>query len=203
MLDGHAFQIGLGMGVASMLSIGPNNLMMIREGLCCGRVLLVPSLVLGCETTLIVGSFILASTLSGFGEDIRTPLSWAGVAALCWFAAQSLRAATRLPVWSGGGGEPLRACLARVMGTVCTNPLAWLEMLLVPAAISQSFATTDDRIAFAAGIVLANAVGAYAFTFGARAIALALGRVDLRLLDLGSGLILSAVALSFAIGLVS
>ena len=55
--DASGFQVGLALGLASMASIGPNNLMIIREGLLRRRAIFVASLVWGTYVALLAASW--------------------------------------------------------------------------------------------------------------------------------------------------
>jgi len=204
--DASGFQAGLALGVASMASIGPNNLMMIREGLLRGRMMLVASLVWGTYVALIAASYLLGASIAGLAPSLRTALSWLGLAAVLWFALQSFRAASaagRVEDRSGTA-ETGRSCLARVMGVVWMNPLTYVELLLVPAALGRSFAAGGARLEFVMALILMAALCCYGYALGGGLVATLLrSRANLRVFDLVSGLILSAVALFMALGLVS
>lgn len=198
--DATAFQLGLAAGAASIVSIGPNNLMLIREGLVGRRVALVSSLVLASESCLILASYVGASSLVVLDADVRTVLSWGGLLAICWFACRSLLAASSpgrahfiLPQENRG------SCALRVLGVVWLNPMAYLELLLVPAAIGQSLGSDAARLDFIAGLILADVAGCYGYGFGGRAIARRLRNgLDVRFFDLASGLALAAVGITLA-----
>jgi L-lysine exporter family protein LysE/ArgO len=206
LVDASGFQAGLALGVASMASIGPNNLMMIREGLLRGRMMFVASLVWGTYVVLIVASYLLGASIAGLDPSFRAALSWFGLAAVSWFALQSFRAASvagRIEDRSGKA-ETGRSCLARVMGVVWMNPLTYVELLLVPAALGQFFAAGGARLEFVTALMLMAALSCYGYTLGGGLMASLLRRrVNLRVFDLISGLILSGIALSMAVGLVA
>ncbi|MER9655794.1 LysE family transporter [Mesorhizobium sp. M0152] len=204
--DANGFQTGLALGMASMASIGPNNLMMIREGLLRGRVMFVASLVWGTYVALIAASYLLGDSIAGLAPVFRTALSWLGLVAVSWFAWQSFRAASTAGQVEDRSGktETGRSCLARVMGVVWMNPLTYVELLLVPAALGQSFAAGGARLEFVTALILMTALCCYGYALGGGLIASLLrSRANLRIFDLISGLILSAVALFMAMGLVS
>lgn len=204
-VDASGFHAGLALGVASMASIGPNNLMMIREGLLRGRVMFVASLVWGTYVALIAASYLLGASIAGLSPSLRAALSWLGLAAVLWFALQSFRAASvagRVEDRSGKA-ETGRSCLARVMGVVWMNPLTYVELLLVPAALGQSFAAGGARLEFVMALILMAALCCYGYALGGGLVASLLrSRANLRVFDLVSGFILSAVALFIAAGLV-
>lgn len=206
LVDANGFQVGLALGMASMASVGPNNLMMIREGLLRGRAIFVASLVWGTYVALISASYLLGGSIAGLDPAVRTALSWLGLAAVAWFALQPFRAA------SAAGGveqrsahaESGRSCLARVMGVVWMNPLTYVELLLVPAALGQSFAAGRARLEFVMALILMAALACYGCTLGGGLMAWLLrNRANLRIFDLISGVILTAVAVTMAAGLVS
>lgn len=200
------FQAGLALGLASMASIGPNNLMMIREGLLRGRVLLVASLVWGTYVALIAASYLLGGSIARVDPALSAALSWLGLAAVAWFALQSFRAAsvTGCDEDRPGKYEIGRSCVARVMGVVWMNPLTYVELLLVPAALGQSFEAGGARLEFVMALMLMAALCCYGYTLGGGLMASVLrGRANLRISDLISGLILTGVALTMGIGLLA
>ena len=204
--DTTAFQAGLALGSASMVSVGPNNLMLMREGLVRGRMGLVASLVWGSYLALIAASCLLAGSVELISPALRAILTWTGLAAISWFALLSLRAAAAAGRVEERGRqrESGRSCLARVMAVVWLNPLTYVELLLIPAALGQSFNAPHARLQFASALVLMAALCCYAYAFGGHLIACMLReRASLRLLDFASGLILSAVALSMAASLLT
>lgn len=203
--DASGFQAGLALGAASMASIGPNNLMMIREGLLRGRVIFVASLVLGTYVALIAASYLLGASIAGLDPSFRAVLSWLGLAAVSWFALQFFRAAAAAGRVEDrvDKAETGRSCLARVMGVVWMNPLTYVELLLVPAALGQSFAAGVSRLEFVVALILMAALSCYGYALGGgMMVSLLRSRANLRIFDLISGLILSGVALSMAVGLV-
>ncbi len=87
--DASGFQVGLALGLASMASIGPNNLMIIREGLLRRRAIFVASLVWGTYVALLAASWPIGNSVTRLDPAFHTALSWLGLAALAWFAPQS------------------------------------------------------------------------------------------------------------------
>lgn len=207
LMDAGGFQTGLALGAASLASIGPTTLMIIREGFGEGRKLLVASAVWSLQIGLITASFLCADLVSSTNARTKTAVLWLGLLFLCWFAVRALRASPR----SGGlldhrchAHEGCCTCLARVLCVVCTNPLTYIERFLVPASIGQSLEGDGARLLFAAGLVLMAGLGCYGYALGGHAMQRILHRhVSLAVFDRVSGLILAGVALSLGIGLVS
>ncbi len=204
--DASGFQVGLALGLASMASIGPNNLMIIREGLLRRRAIFVASLVWGTYVALLAASWPIGNSVTRLDPAFHTALSWLGLAALAWFALQSFRAA-----YAAGCVEDradreagARPCIARVMGVVWMNPLTYIELLLVPAALGQSFASGDARLQFILALVLMSALYCYGYALGGRIMALVLrSRANLRIFDFASGLVLAGLAAAMAVELVT
>ncbi len=204
--DASGFQVGLALGLASMASIGPNNLLIIREGLLRGRALFVASLIWGTYVALIAASWLLGGSIARLDPAFQTALSWLGLAALAWFALQSFRAASAAgcPEERSDGQDRARPCIARVIGVVWMNPLTYIELLLVPAALGQSFVSGGDRLQFILALVLMSALYCYGYALGGRVMALVLrNRTNLRIFDLISGLVLAGLAAAMAAGLVT
>ncbi|TPJ31554.1 MULTISPECIES: LysE family transporter [unclassified Mesorhizobium] len=200
----NGFQTGLALGMASMVSVGPNNLMLIREGLLRGRIMFVASLVWVTYVVLIATSYLLAGSIAGAEPAFKTVLSWLGLAAVAWFALQSFRAASVAGCIEDRSSRDAigRSCFARVMGVVCMNPLTYVELLLVPAALGQSFAAGGARVEFVTALMLMAALCCYGYALGGGMIASLLrGRTNVRIFDLISGLILTGITLTMAVGL--
>lgn len=206
--DASGFQMGLVLGAASLASVGPTNLMIIREGLAHGRMLLVASTVWSVQIGLFAAALLCADLIGGMAAHIKTTVLWMGVLFLCWFAQRSLRAPSRPRGLGPGAGadanEGRSACLLRALGVICSNPLTYIEQFLVPGAIGQSLDGDDARLLFAVGLALVAGLGCYGYALGGHAMQQLLHqRVNLSLFDRASGMILAAVALSLGARLVA
>lgn len=207
-LDGDmlGFQAGLALGLASMVSIGPNNLLLMREGLKRGRTVIVPSLVWAIYVALIAASFEFTVIAGSIDPSFHVVLLALGFAAICWFAFLSFRAFVK-----GRGGEDgaavresVPSCIVRVLSVVCLNPLTYLERFFIPAALQQSFETETTRLQFVTALVLTSMLTCYGFSFGGGLVASFLrNRTWIRIFDLVSGFILACVATSLAARLVA
>jgi L-lysine exporter family protein LysE/ArgO len=200
-----AFQAGLIFGTASILSVGPNNLMLVREGLIRGRTGLVATLVWGSYLLLLVLAYLLADSVEMVGPGLRNTLTWLGLAALSWFALQALRtafSARPAPHLPQAAMETGRSCIKRVLAVVWFNPLTYLELFLIPAAICGTFAAADARLQFLAALVLMASLCCYGYALGGNLVSLVLRQQGtLRAFDFISGLMLSMLAISMATSL--
>lgn len=204
--DAGGFQAGLALGIASMASLGPNNLMIIREGLLRRRAMFVASLVLGTYVVLFAASWLLGNSVAQLDPALRTVLSWLGLGALVWFALQAFRAASAAGRTKDRSDKVDGAApgISRVVSVVWMNPLTYIEALLVPAALSQSFASGGARLQFMLALILMTALYCYGYAAGGRVVALLLrNRANLRIFDLVSGFILAGIAAVMAAKLVS
>jgi L-lysine exporter family protein LysE/ArgO len=204
-LEGSAFGAGVAMGTASLLSIGPNNLTLIREGASRGHVGIAATTVWTSRLTLLMLAFVFTDIISTKGLAVRPVLSWLGLLTLCWFALCSLRAYLR----SGRNlnvtavqREPITDCVRRVLTIFWLNPLTYLEMLFVPATVGSSFVMPICRALFIAGLITTATASCYGYAFGGRACAPVFRRRNMvRMFDLISFVILSLLSIALATGL--
>ncbi len=159
-VDISALHVGFLMGAASIASVGPNNLLLLREGIVGGRTLTVASLVFGSYVALVSAAVFLGSSSFRPGESLSSALSWGGLVALIYFAGLSFRAMWTHEVTQRAtkDQESLLECALRVLKVVWANPLTWLELLLVPAALARSFPSDIDRIFFAVALLTMSAI---------------------------------------------
>ena len=202
-----AVQAGLVLGTASILSVGPNNLMLVREGLSRGRMATVATIVWTSYVALLAAAYCLADSICVAESDARAPLTWLGFLAISWFATQSFRAALRskqVGDWAIEARESTRSCLLRVMAVVWLNPLTYLELFLIPAALCGTFAATGSRLQFLATLIFMAAVACYGYAFGGEFVGSLLRRhKTLRVFDILSGILLATMAAVIAVRLVS
>lgn len=202
-----ALAAGLTLGAASILSIGPNNLMLLREGLRGGRTGLVATLVWASDLLLLAVAYALSDTIASVLLPLKPMLLWLGLAAVAWFAALSLRAALRAQARSGlveAGRESWFGCLCRVLAVVWLNPLSYAERLLIPAALFETFTTPMLRLEFVLGMMIMMTVNCYGYSLGSGYCASWLRhRRTLQVFDATSGLLLSGIAIAMGVTLVS
>ncbi|TCU13719.1 LysE/ArgO family amino acid transporter [Rhizobium sullae] len=199
-------QIGLAMGAASIVSVGPNNLMLLREGIVRGRSGLMAGLVWSSYGLLVTLAVSMAAASCTLDSSWQTALRWGGLAAFSWFATQSFLTAFRRSSETEDGERQERraACILRVLRVVWCNPLTYVELLLIPAALAQSMTETADRIEFAAALLVTSAVCCFGYAYGGEALArIVQSRKSIRIFDLASGIVLSAIAIGLAVKLLS
>jgi L-lysine exporter family protein LysE/ArgO len=203
-VDMSAVQVGFLMGAASIASVGPNNLLLLREGIVGGRTLAVASLVLGSYVALVSVAVFLGSSSFRPADSLSNILSWGGLLALLYFAGLSFRAMWTHDVTDNASKhrESLIECASRVLKVVWANPLTWLELLLVPAALARSFPSDIERIVFAAALLGMSAICCFGYAlFGHLVASIVTRRGYLKVFDLVSGVILSCMSASLATSL--
>lgn len=205
-LEGSAFCAGMAMGTASILSVGPNNVTLMREGLSGGRVGLVATAVWTSRLILLVTALALTERIAVQGAALRPILSWLGLLTLCWFAFSSLRAyfdADKQIRIGGVERESTADCLRRVLTIFWLNPLTYVEMLFIPATVGGSFLLPVCRALFIGGLIVMATASCYGYAFGGRLCEPLFRRRNmLRMFDLTSGILLSFMAALMALALV-
>jgi L-lysine exporter family protein LysE/ArgO len=206
-LAGSAFTAGTALGTASVLSVGPNNIMLIREGLIRGRVVLVASTVWASYFVLLGSALVLTSEIATEGRSIRPVLSWLGLLALIWFAYSSLGAYFRSSTtfqYDDDNREQTAACIRRVLAIVWLNPLTYIELLFMPATIGGSFIMPICRILFISGLIMMATAACFGYSFCGGLFAPLFRRKSvLRKFDLVSGILLSFLACIMFTALIS
>lgn len=200
---GGTLALGLGFGAASMLSVGPNNLMLMREGLARGRTIAVATTVWSSYLLLLLSAMIFVNVRQWIGPSMRLWLSWLGLASLSWFAVSSWKAAlSTKALGPDRHAEPRRTCLKRVLAVVWCNPLTYLELFLVPAAYCATLGSPCQRSEFIGAIVIMNAVTCYGYALGGEICGrFVSNRRIVRMFDVVSGLLLTGSAVALALTL--
>lgn len=184
--------MGLLVGATTILSVGPNNLMMLRAGLADrGNVS-----VAGCVWVSYVS--LLACAYLAVGAPATDPwlqraLTWVGVAVLAVFAAQSFASAAAFLGPGGRGDGQVR--LARALAVIWLNPLTYLEMFVMPVALGGSLDQATQRLPFIGGLVIMTTLCCLVYTGAGRFIAgFVTSARTVQVFDLASGLLLGGMA---------
>lgn len=170
-LSDSSFVTGSALGAASMLSVGPNNLLMIREGMNQGRVVVVPTIVMLCYSACILAAFEFADQIARLPTEIRVTLAFLGIpimiyfSIMCFFSAAKSR---RIGVEQVTQREPIQRCVLRTLTVLLCNPLLYIELLIVPASICAVMNSQADRLTFVIGLILTSSIYCFGFSFGAR-----------------------------------
>lgn len=198
-----ALQAGVALGLASTASIGPNNLMLIREGLSGGRPGTVATAVCTSYGALLAGACLLADSTDMLGQDLRAWLGWSGFAVICCFAVIAFRSAAQVGAVAPDSGQKMQnSCVSKAISVIWLNPLTYLEYLVIPATVCATFPSTDDRLRLAASALLVTVLASCGYAYAGRLMApVLLKRTTMRAFDLVSGLLLTAIAIAMGVAL--
>lgn len=189
---------GFAFGALSLLSIGPNNILLLREGLGGRRPLLVASLMFLSYVALLSTAVVAGHSVGPVVQDAAPLLGWGGAIVLALMGAATLRASAR-PAPDirtvACGTETWRAATARVLKVVWLNPLTYLELVAIPAALALPLDGFEQRGALLAGLLLAFALNCFGFTLGASLLSPVFGRPShLLVFDRVSGCVMIGLA---------
>jgi L-lysine exporter family protein LysE/ArgO len=191
------FVIGLGL----TLSIGPQNLQLIRAG-ATGRYGLVTA-----TSGFLSEIVIVLATITWLGGVLdRAPqsalvLQVLGVCFLVWCGGRSLihRRQRAEGLCPSGSPLTLRGSVAAMLCVTWLNPLVYLEVGLVAGSVSLGF-DSGAKSSFAVGLLVASAIKFYGWTALGSVLSAWLGKADRMTwfnLMSGSVLILMATALAW------
>jgi L-lysine exporter family protein LysE/ArgO len=160
-----AFAIGMALGFGSVLSIGPNNLMLLREGLLRGLKWLVASTVFSIRTAMFAIACLATNWHAVLGPAIQTALTWLGLLALLWFClvlaksgphgsgkrqgwpSKNSRKPSRLPAPRPGGGLAQPPDLYRIAPySSCALRLLFEHAFSAPARFWSSMHDGDQLL---------------------------------------------------------
>jgi L-lysine exporter family protein LysE/ArgO len=192
------FLAGLAFGSVSLVSIGPNNILLLREGLGGCRPALVGAVMWLSYAGLGALAVFAGHSVRPMVEGVAPLLGWGGAVVLAAMGVAALRASARAApdlTARGWAREPVTAATARVLRIVWLNPLTYLELLAVPAALALPLAGLEQRCALFAGLLVAFALNCFGFSLGACVLSPLFGRPSrLQLFDRISGGIMIVLA---------
>ncbi len=193
-----SFVTGFALSISLILAIGAQNAFVLRQGIRQSHIFAV------CLTCALSDAILIAVGVAGFGALtlalpwLKPVMTWGGAAFLFVYGALAFRSAL---TGSGalraeGAASPalwttLLVCLALTWG----NPHVYLDTLVLIGSVAAGH--DGDRTAFGLGAVSASFVFFFALGYGARFLAPIFARPGAwRVLDLGVGLLMWAIALS-------
>jgi L-lysine exporter family protein LysE/ArgO len=196
------FVFGFAFGSVSLLSIGPNNVLLLREGLAGSRPLFVASVMWCCYAALLGLAVFAGRSVQPSISGVAWILEWGGVLALAVMGLVALRKAGRRCVEVIGVQEAREAwtdAAGRVLRVVWLNPLTYLELLAIPAALAVPLTNVGQLHALFAGLLSAFAINCFGFVLGASLLAPLFRRSSaIRVFDGLSGAIMLTLALLVA-----
>ncbi|AUC54800.1 amino acid transporter [Sagittula sp. P11] len=191
---------GFALGFSLILAIGAQNAFVLRQGLRGAHVLPV---VLVCALSDAV---LIAAGVLGFGALARAVpgLEWGmrifGAIFLTWYGIRTLLSAWRggAALCAGEGAQSLKAAVLACLAFTWLNPHVYLDTVVLVGSVSAQYA---DRVAFAAGAMVASFVFFFGLGYGARSLAPWFARPSAwRILDLVVGTTMLIIAVSLLMG---
>lgn len=164
---------GLLLGFSLIVAIGPQNLLLIRQGARREHVTAIIAVCLLSDVVLFGLGTLGVGVLIDRAPLLLAVLKWAGVAYLAWFALAALIDALRPPhptviveeepPTSSGGGVALatrvraHAPVATAVVVTWLNPSAYLDSLVMIGGLANQYGDTG-RWLFTGGALLASAI---------------------------------------------
>jgi len=190
---------GLLTGLSLIVAIGAQNAYLLRLGLSRAHVGLAVTICAAADVALIVAGVAGVGRLTRSFPGVLEALKWIGVAYLSAYALHSFWKARRRQVLVPGSGAQVsaRAVAATMAAFTFLNPHVYLDTVLLLGSLANQYG--GRRWLFAAGASAGSILWFSALGFGARAAAPVMARPGTwRVLDVGIGVVMLAVAVSLA-----
>lgn len=163
-----SFIPGFLLSLSLILAIGAQNAFVLRQGLRREHVFWV------CMTCAISDAVLIAAGVAGFGALAKampwfeTVMRYGGAAFLLAYGTRAAIAAWRggevLEV-AGENGQTLERTILTLLAITFLNPHVYLDTLVLVGSVSAQY---PDRVAFAAGAILASVLFFFLLGYGAR-----------------------------------
>lgn len=195
-----ALLTGFGVGVGLVMSIGPQNLHLIRAGASTGRGWVTATVGYCSEIVIFLAAATWLAAVLRWAPEAVPGLYAFGIAFLLWCGLRTLRQRSRPPACFGpAGAKPtLRRDVLGMLSVTWLNPLVYLEVGLVAGtlAISQE---SSAQAAFALGFLTASAIRFYGWAAIGQRLGPWLGQGErMAWFNTGAGLVLILLAASMA-----
>lgn len=217
---------GLALGLSLIIALGPQNLLVIRQGARREGITAVVLVCLVSDVVLFTGGTLGVGLIVERAPLLLEALRWAGVVYLGWFSLAAFRAALRpgtaavvdspapaaaqAPV-SGGGvavrervdARPRRRAWVRPMWAAIAltwlNPSAYLDSLVMIGSVANQYGA-DGRWWFTAGALLGSLIWFPLLGYGSRLLSGPLSSPRVwRVLNVVIGLVLAVIAVQVAL----
>jgi L-lysine exporter family protein LysE/ArgO len=191
---------GFGVGAGLAMSIGPQNLFLVRTGANTGRGWAAATVGYSSEIVIFLAAAIWLAEVLYRAPQIVTGLNAFGILFLIWCALRTLHGRCRAFGCLGNGNASL-SLHTEVLGKLSVtwlNPLVYLEVGLVVGTLTIS-QDSSTQTAFAAGFLAASAIKFYGWATVGQRLGPWLGQGDrIVWFNIGSGVVLLVLAASIA-----
>lgn len=187
---------GFAVGLGLVLSVGPQNLHLIRAGAMRQHGFATATSGFLSEVLIVVATIAWLGSALDRLPDVAVALQVLGAGFLTWCGVRTL-ARRKLAVVvpdSRSKPTPLRQSVAMMLCVTWLNPLVYLEVGLVAGSVSLGF---DDilKAPFALGLLLAAAIKFYGWTMFGRSLSTLLATTEkMAWFNLASGWVLLLMA---------
>jgi L-lysine exporter family protein LysE/ArgO len=187
---------GFALSASLIVSIGAQNMFVLRQGLKREHVLPVVLFCAVADSVLVIAGVNGLGRLLAAVPGLSMALSLGGAAFLAWYAVGAFRRAVRPTalVLEGESRLSLAAALAATAAFTLLNPHVYIDTVMLMGAVGSSLPEAQ-RLCFIIGASAFAAIWFAAIGFGARFLAPLFARpAAWQVLDVATGLMMSAIA---------
>jgi L-lysine exporter family protein LysE/ArgO len=196
---------GFALSASLIVSIGAQNMFVLRQGLKREHVLPVVLFCAVADSVLVIAGVNGLGRLLAAVPGLSMALSLGGAAFLAWYAVGAFRRAVRPTalVLEGESRLSLAAALAATAAFTLLNPHVYIDTVMLMGAVGSSLPEAQ-RLCFIIGASAFAAIWFAAIGFGARFLAPLFARpAAWQVLDVATGLMMSAIAVILVRGVVA
>lgn len=196
---------GFALSASLIVSIGAQNMFVLRQGLKQEHVLPVVLFCAVADSVLVIAGVNGLGRLLAAVPGLSMALSLGGAAFLAWYAAGAFRRAVRPAalVVEGEGRLSLAGALAATAAFTLLNPHVYIDTVMLMGAVGSSL-PEGRRTFFIIGASAFAAIWFASIGFGARFLAPLFARpAAWRVLDVVTGLMMSVIAVILVRGVIA
>ena len=163
---------GLGLGLATIVAVGPQNAFVLRQGIRGDHVATVLAICILSDLILIAVVLTAAGALAALTPTLLQALRWAGSAYLLAYSVVAARRAFRPAVFELAPGHrpALRPTVATTLALTWLNPHVYVDMVLIVGAVGVGYTSAAQRWAFGVGLAFASVAWFLALGAAARVV---------------------------------
>lgn len=181
----NAFLAAFSLAGGQIISIGPQNAFVLRQGVAARHVPTVVAICIACDVLLMTTGVFGVSAILQRQPLLMQTMVWGGIALLVYMGAAALHSACRVRRLDvvGQAHHCRRQVIIKLLLVTLLNPYVWLDTVLLVGGVSLAYG--EQQLAFMAGAISASIVWFSLVGFGARYLAGWFSRpASWRLLDL-------------------
>jgi len=194
----------LGVGFALIIAIGPQNILVIKQGLKKEHVF-VAALFCSCSDMLLIALGVLGlGSLLTLHPVLILVARWLGIVFLTCYAFKSFHAAIKPDILKiekdKGASLALSKMLTLLFCFSFLNPHVYLDTVILIGSLSAQHHPYANQVLFGVGAVLASFMWFFTIAYGARLLTPWFKKqMTWRILDLFVGVIMSLIAVSLLV----